>query len=79
VLCMNCNHGKRMNNGTCPHQVRCNDQAKAVESSDSKRSAPFVIHARAKVCPTCGVERRGEDMVSTADESRSSLNKAIVA
>lgn len=25
VLCMNCNHGKRMNNGTCPHQVRCND------------------------------------------------------
>ena len=20
ILCMNCNHGKRMNNGVCPHQ-----------------------------------------------------------
>lgn len=40
VLCMNCNHGKRMNNGVCPHQVRCNDQSKDVESSDSKRIAP---------------------------------------
>ena len=25
VLCMNCNFGKRMNNGRCPHQSRCND------------------------------------------------------
>ena len=25
VLCMNCNFGKRMNNGVCPHKVRCND------------------------------------------------------
>jgi hypothetical protein len=25
VLCMNCNHGKRMNHGVCPHQERCND------------------------------------------------------
>ena len=25
VLCMNCNYGKRMNNGVCPHRVRCND------------------------------------------------------
>ena len=25
VLCMNCQFGKRMNNGVCPHQVRCND------------------------------------------------------
>jgi hypothetical protein len=25
VLCMNCNFGKRMNNGVCPHQTRCND------------------------------------------------------
>jgi len=40
VLCMNCNHGKRMNNGVCPHQVRCNDQD--VESSDSKRTAPKI-------------------------------------
>jgi transcription elongation factor Elf1 len=21
VLCMNCNHGKRMNNGVCPHEM----------------------------------------------------------
>ena len=28
VLCMNCNFGKRMNNGVCPHQVRCNDYRK---------------------------------------------------
>lgn len=25
VLCMNCNHGKRMNQGVCPHQGRRND------------------------------------------------------
>lgn len=25
VLCMNCQFGKRMNHGVCPHQVRCND------------------------------------------------------
>ena len=25
VLCMNCQHGKRMNNGVCPHQGTCND------------------------------------------------------
>lgn len=25
VLCMNCNHGKRMNGGVCPHKTRCND------------------------------------------------------
>lgn len=42
VLCMNCNHGKRMNGGVCPHLVRRNDQAKAVESSDSKRGAPIL-------------------------------------
>lgn len=39
VLCMNCNHGKRMNHGVCPHQVRCNDQSKDVEPSGSKRIA----------------------------------------
>jgi len=27
VLCMNCNFGKRMNNGICPHKVRCNDHS----------------------------------------------------
>lgn len=25
VLCMNCQFGKRMNDGICPHKVRCND------------------------------------------------------
>lgn len=40
VLCMNCNHGKRMNHGICPHQVRRNDQEKSVGSSDPKRAAP---------------------------------------
>lgn len=25
ILCMNCNFGKRMNGGVCPHKVRCND------------------------------------------------------
>lgn len=25
ILCMNCNFGKRMNKGVCPHKVRCND------------------------------------------------------
>jgi hypothetical protein len=53
VLCMNCQHGKRMCGGICPHQVRCNDQAKAVESSDSKRSAPVLT---------------GEDMASSASK-----------
>lgn len=43
VLCMNCNYGKRMNHGTCPHLTRCNDQAKAVEPSGSKRSTPTNI------------------------------------
>lgn len=42
ILCMNCNYGKRMNHGVCPHQARCNDQAKAVEPSGSKRSAPTI-------------------------------------
>jgi hypothetical protein len=25
ILCMNCNFGKRMNKGVCPHRERCND------------------------------------------------------
>lgn len=25
VMCMNCQHGKRMNGGICPHQRTCND------------------------------------------------------
>ena len=39
VLCANCQHGKRMNKGICPHQVRCNDQEKSVRPSGRKRSA----------------------------------------
>ncbi len=39
VLCMNCNHGKRMNGGVCPHRGRRNDQAKAVGPSGPKCSA----------------------------------------
>ena len=66
VLCANCQTGKRMNHGVCPHQARCNDQAKAVESSDSKRSASVIRLVT------------DEDMVSSADESRSS-RKASVA
>lgn len=51
VLCANCQHGKRMNYGVCPHhQVRCNDQEKSVGPSGPKRSAPY----------------RGDDMVSSA-------------
>lgn len=42
VLCMNCNHGKRMNNGICPHKARCNDYPKGVEPSGSKRIAPHL-------------------------------------
>jgi hypothetical protein len=46
VLCMNCNHGKRMNNGICPHKVRCNDQSKDVDSSESKRTTPHLTVVR---------------------------------
>lgn len=43
VLCMNCNHGKRMNNGVCPHKTRCNDHPQVgVEPSGSKRLAPIL-------------------------------------
>lgn len=39
VLCMNCQHGKLMNRGICPHQGPCNDYpVMGVESSDSKRA-----------------------------------------
>ena len=41
VLCMNCNHGKRMNNGVCPHKTRCNDHPQVgVGASAPKRNAP---------------------------------------
>lgn len=55
VLCMNCNHGKRMNNGVCPHQVRCNDHPRVgVGPSGPKRIAPAM--------PV-------EDMVSSSEKS----------
>lgn len=51
VLCANCNHGKRMNKGTCPHQVRRNDHPETgVGPSGPKREASHV----------------DEDMVSSA-------------
>lgn len=41
VLCMNCQFGKRMNRGVCPHQVRCNDYPQVgVGPSGPKRIAP---------------------------------------
>lgn len=44
VLCMNCNFGKRMNHGVCPHQTRCNDYPlEGVEPSGSKRSTPVSL------------------------------------
>ena len=40
VLCMNCNYGKRMNKGVCPHKATCNDYPQVgVGSSDPKRIA----------------------------------------
>ena len=45
VLCMNCNFGKRMNGGTCPHQARRNDYpVMGVEASASKRTASVSVH-----------------------------------
>lgn len=40
VLCMNCNFGKRMNNGVCPHKERRNDYPSGSRvRADSKCSA----------------------------------------
>lgn len=45
VLCMNCNFGKRMNKGVCPHQVRSNDYSQVeVGSSEPKRSGSLRDH-----------------------------------
>lgn len=53
VLCMNCNHGKRMNNGVCPHKTRCNDYPLVgVEPSGSKRIAPALKLVEDIVSPT---------------------------
>lgn len=48
VMCMNCQFGKRMNNGVCPHQTqgRSNDYPLVgVGSSGPKRIAPEYIRA----------------------------------
>jgi hypothetical protein len=58
VLCMNCNFGKRMNGGICPHQVTANDYSREVGSSDPKRGAPQV----------------GEDIVSSATKVAAVIN-----
>ena len=43
VLCMNCNYGKRMNNGVCPHKTKCNDHPLVgVGSSEPKRLVPLL-------------------------------------
>lgn len=43
VLCMNCNYGKRMNHGVCPHKTKCRDHPQVgVGSSDPKRLAPVL-------------------------------------
>ena len=64
VLCMNCNHGKRMNKGICPHQVRCNDYPiMGVGSSDPKRTAPKT-HFRSMKFKW--PDKVGEDIVCSA-------------
>ena len=40
VLCMNCNFGKRMNNGVCPHRGTCNDYSQEVGASAPKHPTP---------------------------------------
>lgn len=50
VLCMNCNFGKRMNNGVCPHQERCNDypsgsRAKRPEAQSARKGDDIVWSA----------------------------------
>ena len=57
VLCMNCNYGKRMNNGVCPHKVKRNDYPLVgVEPSGSKRIAPVLKLVEDIVCPSVKAE-----------------------
>ena len=61
VLCMNCQWGKKMNSGVCPHQVTRNDHPTlGVPASAGKRSLP-------------DGEIQGKDMICPTDESGSSL------
>jgi hypothetical protein len=41
VLCMNCQHGKLMNNGICPHQGTCNDYPEREYSQAAGSAAPL--------------------------------------
>ncbi len=63
VLCANCNHGKRMNNGICPHQVRCNDYPQGVGSSGPKRATSHLYLVR----------KEDEEIVCSAHERCSGL------
>src|SRR5215471_13700322 len=42
ILCMNCQHGKRMNHGICPHRQRVTTRVYPVEPSGSKRTASYL-------------------------------------
>lgn len=67
VLCMNCNFGKRMNKGICPHQVRRNDQSKDVDSSESKRTTSQPIATRRMLTlMALKILKRDDDMVCSA-------------
>lgn len=46
VLCMNCNYGKQMNKGVCPHKTRCNDYPQGVGAIAPKRSTPVLTLVR---------------------------------
>lgn len=41
VMCMNCQHGKRMNHGVCPHQGTCNDYPEKEYAQASGSAAPL--------------------------------------
>ena len=41
VMCMNCQHGKLMNNGICPHQETCNDYPAREYSQVAGSAAPL--------------------------------------
>lgn len=41
VMCMNCQHGKLMNNGVCPHQGTCNDYPAREYTQVSGSAAPL--------------------------------------
>lgn len=58
VLCMNCNFGKRMNKGICPHQTRRNDHPLAGVGSSEPKRTPSQVE---------------DDMVSSLSESKGSF------